>query len=70
MIIEEVKRLSNLYENKIPSVLLFETLFKAEEMHKEEIMNARQDGFNRCFRKGDRKEVSNEQYYRETFKKD
>jgi len=35
IIIEEVKRLSNLYENKIPSVLLFETLFKAEEIHKQ-----------------------------------
>jgi hypothetical protein len=39
MIIEEVKRLSNLYENRVPSVLLFETLFKAEEMHKIEQQN-------------------------------
>jgi hypothetical protein len=43
---------------------------KAKEIHKQEIIDARQDGFNRCFRKGDRKEVSNEQYYSETFKKD
>jgi hypothetical protein len=39
MIIEEVKRLSNIYENKIPSALLFETLFKAEELHKIEQQN-------------------------------
>jgi hypothetical protein len=43
---------------------------KAKEIHKQEIVVARQDGFNRCFRKGDRKEVSNEQYYQDTFKKD
>jgi hypothetical protein len=40
MIIEEVKRLSNIYENRVPSVLLFETLFKAKEMHKQEIIEA------------------------------
>jgi hypothetical protein len=39
MIIEEVKRLSNIHENRVPSVLLFETLFKAEEMHKIEQQN-------------------------------
>jgi len=39
MIIEEVKRLSNIYENRVPSVLLFETLFKAEEMYKIEQEN-------------------------------
>lgn len=39
MIIEEVKRLSNIYENRVPSVLLFETLFKAEELHKIEQQN-------------------------------
>ena len=60
MIIEEVKRLSNLYENKIPSVLLFETLFKAEEMHKQEIINAWEDGYG-----GD--EHSANEYYQETF---
>jgi len=43
---------------------------EAKEIHKQEIVVARQDGFNRCFRKGDRKEVSNEQYYQDTFKKD
>jgi hypothetical protein len=48
----------------------FEVFEQAKEMHKQEIMVARQDGFNRCFRKGDRKEVSNEQYYQEKFKKD
>lgn len=39
---------------------------RAKAMEKEQIMKARQDGFNRCFRKGDRKEVTNEQYYNET----
>jgi hypothetical protein len=39
MIIEEVKRLSNIHENRVPSVLLFETLFKAKEMHKIEQEN-------------------------------
>jgi hypothetical protein len=47
-----------------------ELLEKAKEMHRQEIMVARQDGFNRFFRKGDRKEVSNEQYYQDTFKID
>jgi hypothetical protein len=42
--------------------------YQAKEMEKEQIIDARQDGFNRCFRKGDRKEVANEQYYNETFK--
>jgi hypothetical protein len=41
---------------------------QAKEMEKQQIIDARQDGFNRCFRKGDRKEVPNEQYYNETFK--
>ena len=41
---------------------------QAKEMEKQQIMDARQDGFNRCFRKGDRKEVTNDQYYNETFK--
>jgi hypothetical protein len=41
---------------------------QAKEMEKQQIIDARQDGFNRCFRKGDRKEVANEQYYNETFK--
>jgi hypothetical protein len=41
---------------------------QAKEMEEEQIIDARQDGFNRCFRKGDRKEVANEQYYNETFK--
>jgi len=45
-------------------------IHKAKEMHKQEIMVAIQDGFNRFFRKGDRKEVSNEQYYQDTFKID
>jgi hypothetical protein len=31
MIIEEIKRLSNLYENKIPSVLLLDYLFKEQQ---------------------------------------
>ena len=67
MIIEEVKRLSNLYENKIPSVLLFETLFKAEEMHKEEIMNAANTLLYHSTGPGD---TAAEQYYQETFRKD
>jgi hypothetical protein len=66
MIIEEVKRLSNLYENRVPSVLLFETLFKAKEMHKQEIMEA--------FKHGELPplfvNLNAEQYYQETFKKD
>ena len=63
MIIEEVKRLSNLYENKVPSVLLFETLFKAKEMHKQEIIDA--------YDKNKMGRVNyGEQYYLETFKKD
>jgi len=62
MIIEEVKRLSNLYENRVPSVLLFETLFKTEEMHKQEIIDAVNI---------DKRQYDNaEQYYQETFKKD
>ena len=44
-------------------------LEQAKEMEKQQIIDARQDGFNRCFRKGDRKEVANEQYYNETFNK-
>jgi hypothetical protein len=44
-------------------------LEQAKEMEKQQIIDARQDGFNRCFRKGDRKEVTNEQYYNETFNK-
>jgi hypothetical protein len=44
-------------------------LEQAKEMFEEQIIDARQDGFNRCFRKGDRKEVANEQYYNETFNK-
>jgi hypothetical protein len=31
MIIEEVKRLSNLYENRVPSVLLLDYLFKEQQ---------------------------------------
>jgi len=72
MIIEEVKRLSNLYENRVPSVLLFETLFKAEEMHKQEIINAYRDG--RSDQQSDKPSRfynrMAEQYYNETFKKD
>ena len=68
MIIEEVKRLSNLYENKIPSVLLFETLFKAEEMHKEEIMNAYNQGASDAYPNGSY--IEGNTYYQETFKKD
>jgi len=67
MIIEEVKRLSNLYENKIPSVLLFETLFKAEEMHKEEIMNAYNQGASDAYPYGSY--IEGNTYYQETIKK-
>ena len=73
MVIEEVKRLSNLYENRVPSVLLFETLFKAEEIHKQEIMEAFKASDDSPI---DTKLYSNlsnsdaEQYYQETFKKD
>jgi hypothetical protein len=64
MIIEEVKRLSNLYENKVPSVLLFETLFKAEEVHKQEIEKAYKSGFvdKTIFNKDKSKT-----YYQETY---
>ena len=68
MIIEEVKRLSNLYENKIPSALLFETLFKAEEMHKREIIKSNRDGVDMVIDK--KRFVTGEQYYQNTFKKD
>jgi hypothetical protein len=68
MIIEEVKRLSNLYENRVPSVLLFETLFKAEEIHKQEIIKSNRDGVDMVIDK--KRFVTGEQYYNETFKKD
>ena len=81
MIIEEVKRLSNAYENRVPSVLLFETLFKAEEIHKQEIINAHNNGFDKSAEgwNGEyglmdmnniSEEIGSEQYYSETFKKD
>ena len=41
--------------------------YQAKELEKQQMMEARQDGFNRCFRKGDRKEITNEQYYKETY---
>jgi len=80
MIIEEVKRLSNLYENKIPSALLFETLFKAEEIHKQEIIDAHNSGFEKSAEgwNGEyglmdmnniSEEIGSEQYYQETLKK-
>jgi len=81
MIIEEVKRLSNIHENRVPSVLLFETLFKAEEMHKQEIIDAHNSGFDKSAEgwNGEyglmdmnniSEEIESEQYYQETFKKD
>jgi hypothetical protein len=72
MIIEEVKILSNLYENKIPSVLLFETLFKAEEMHKEEIVKAFDEGqeYEYQYHINNAPKFDSETYYEETFKKD
>ena len=71
MIIEEVKILSNLYENKIPSVLLFETLFKAEEMHKEEIVKAFDEGqeYEYQYHINNAPKFDSETYYQETFKK-
>jgi hypothetical protein len=80
MIIEEVKRLSNLYENRIPSVLLFEILFKAKERHKQEIIDAHNSGFDKSSEgwNGEyglmdmnniSEEIGSEQYYQETFKK-
>jgi hypothetical protein len=72
-LVEMDKQLDGRRKNEDATVLkmnptkIFE---QAKEMHKQEIIVARQDGFNRCFRKGDRKEVSNEQYYQDTFKKD
>jgi hypothetical protein len=69
MIIEEVKRLSNAYENRVPSVLLFETLFKAEEMHKQEIIDAWHNGYNNQSPMID-EENCGEQYYQDIFKKD
>jgi len=79
MIIEEVKRLSNLYENRVPSVLLFETLFKAEEIHKQEIIDAHNSGFDKSAEgwNGEyglmdmnniSEEIGSEQYYQEIFK--
>jgi hypothetical protein len=81
MIIEEVKRLSNIHENRVPSVLLFETLFKAEEMHKQEIIEAHNSGFEKSGEgwNGEyglmdmnniSEEIESERYYQETFKKD
>jgi hypothetical protein len=81
MIIEEVKRLSNVYENRVPSVLLFETLFKAEEIHKQEIINAHNNGFDKSAEgwNGEyglmdmnniSEEIGSEQYYQDIFKKD
>ena len=43
-------------------------LTEAKQMEKEQIMNARQNGLNNSFRRGDRKNITNEQYYNETFK--
>ena len=63
MIIEEVKRLSNLYENRVPSVLLFETLFKALEMEKQQIIDAWEMGRFNIDALG-----NGEEYYNETFK--
>ena len=40
---------------------------EAKELEKQQIIDARQDGFNKCFRKGDRKEISNEQYFKQTY---
>jgi hypothetical protein len=81
MIIEEVKRLSNLYENRVPSVLLFETLFKAKEIHKQEIIDAHNSGFEKSAEgwNGEyglmdmnniSEEIGSEQYYQEKYKKD
>lgn len=67
-VIDEVKRLSNLYENRIPSPLLFDTLFKAEAMHKEEIIKSNRDGVDMVIDK--KRFVTGEQYYNETFKTD
>jgi hypothetical protein len=44
-------------------------LEQAKEMEKQQIIDARQDGKNVCFRKGERKEITNEDYYNETFNK-
>jgi hypothetical protein len=68
MIIEEVKRLSNIYENRVPSVLLFETLFKAKEMHKQEIIDAHLLGLISSLDMEATKQAN--EYYSETFKKD
>jgi len=69
MIIEEVKRLSNIYENKIPSALLFETLFIAEEIHKQEIIQCCHDNFTACC-SNELSTKSAESYYNCVFKKD
>ena len=71
-VIDEVKRLSNLYENRIPSVLLFDTLFKAKEIHKQEIMEAFKASDDNLIDTQLYSDLSNsdaEQYYQETFKK-
>jgi hypothetical protein len=62
-----VEWLEDLFEEQ--DYLTEQDFLQAKEMEKQQIIDARQDGFNRCFRKGDRKEVTNEQYYNETFKK-
>ncbi len=70
MIIEEVKRLSNIHENRVPSVLLFETLFKAEEMHKQEIIDAQSYAVSNADMTNNKGYFDCDKYYSETFKKD
>ena len=55
----------NQLEYGIKRVKLIE---QAKEIFEKQIMNARQNGLNNSFRRGDRKNITNEQYYNETFK--
>jgi hypothetical protein len=61
-----VEWLEDLFEEQ--DYLTEQDFLQAKEMEKQQIIDARQDGFNRCFRKGDRKEITNEDYYNKTFK--
>jgi hypothetical protein len=61
--------LNELLKNNIIEIgdVDIDTYSKAKELEKQQIIDARQDGFNKCFRKGDRKEITNEQYYKENY---
>jgi hypothetical protein len=69
--INRIKELQNSINSSSQQIALAQAMDILEDfkpIFEQQIIDARQDGFNRCFRKGDRKEVANEQYYNETFK--